>query len=104
MTPVADFTISPPHPVPTEAIQLRDCSNDPHEIGIAWRAWDFGDGATSVGPSPVHRYAAEGTYEVTLTLATFDGRVTSRTEQVRVALRSGNRALRNRAVSKSQSR
>jgi PKD repeat protein len=74
--------------MPTEPIQLRDCSNDPREVGIAWRAWDFGDGATSVGPSPVHRYALEGSYEVTLTLATFDGRVTTRTATVRVASRA----------------
>jgi len=86
MSPVADFTITPLHPSPAEAIQLQDCSNDPCEIGIAWRAWDFGDGSTSVGPSPVHRYAAEGTYEVTLTLATFDGRVTSRTESLHVSV------------------
>jgi PKD repeat protein len=88
MTPVADFTISPLEPSPTEAIQLRDCSSDPCEVGIAWRAWDFGDGATSVGPAPVHRYAAEGTYEVKLTLATFDGRVTTRTVTLRVLPRA----------------
>ena len=84
MTPVADFTFTPLAPSPAEAIQLNDCSSDPGEVGIAWRAWDFGDGSTSVGPSPVHRYKFEGTYEVTLTLATFDGRVTSRTMSVRV--------------------
>jgi PKD repeat protein len=88
MSPVACFTITPSHPSPAEAVQLLDCSNDPREIGIAWRAWDFGDGATSVGPSPVHRYATEGTYDVTLTLATFDGRVTTRTTTVRVLPRA----------------
>jgi PKD repeat protein len=88
LTPVACFTITPSDPLPTEAIQLLDCSQDPREVGIAWRAWDFGDGTTSVGPSPVHRYAAEGTYEVTLTLATFDGRVTTHTKPVRVMPRA----------------
>jgi PKD repeat protein len=56
-------------------VQFADCSHDPGEHGIAWRAWDFGDGETSVGASPTHRYACGGSYRVTLTLATFDGRV-----------------------------
>jgi chitinase len=73
--PIARFAVSPDTPSMSDTIQLFDCSNDPELIGIAWRAWDFGDGATSVGLAPSHRYAAAGVYEVTLTLATFDGRV-----------------------------
>jgi PKD repeat protein len=34
---------------------------------VSWR-WDFGDGQTSVAPSPSHTYAAVGTYDVTLTV------------------------------------
>ena len=82
--PVANFTASPDEPSTSERVELVDCSYDPQHVGIAWRAWDFGDGETAVGPAPVHRYTAEGTYQVTLTLATFDGRVTSRTTTVRV--------------------
>ena len=83
--PVVKFTVSPRDPSTSDTIQLVDCSHDPGQIGIAWRAWDFGDGATSVGPAPVHRYPAAGEYEVTLTLATYDGRVgrESRTVAVR---------------------
>jgi microbial collagenase len=73
--PVAKFAISPDEPSITDTIQLFDCSRDPINVGIAWRAWDFGDGSTSVGLAPAHRYADPGVYEVTLTLATFDGRV-----------------------------
>lgn len=73
--PIVKFTISPRNPATSDTIQLVDCSHDPGRVGIAWRAWDFGDGATSVGPTPVHRYLAAGRYEVTLTLATYDGRV-----------------------------
>jgi PKD repeat protein len=86
--PVANFTISPKEPSTADAIQLLDCSQDPEHVGIGWRAWDFGDGATSVGPAPVHRYAVAGSYEVTLTLATFDGRVSTRSFTVRVRRKS----------------
>jgi PKD repeat protein len=82
--PVARFTVSPDEPSTSDTIQLLDCSRDPGNIGIAWRAWDFGDGATSVGPAPVHRYATAGDYEITLTLATFDGRVSHRSSTVHV--------------------
>jgi PKD repeat protein len=80
--PVANFTVSPREPSTSDTIQLLDCSHDPGQVGIAWRAWDFGDGATSVGPAPVHRYQAAGEYEVTLTLATFDGRVSRESQTV----------------------
>jgi chitinase len=73
--PVVDFTVSPRDPSVNDTVQLVDCSHDPGRVGIAWRAWDFGDGATSIGPTPVHRYLAAGEYQVTLTLATYDGRV-----------------------------
>jgi PKD repeat protein len=81
---VAAFTVSPRDPSTRDTVQLVDCSHDPGESGIAWRAWDFGDGVTSVGPAPTHRYRAAGTYEITLTLATFDGRVGRGTQTVGV--------------------
>ena len=86
--PVARFTVSPPEPSTSDTIQLLDCSRDPRDVGIAWRAWDFGDGVTSVGPSPVHRYAAAGNYEITLTLATFDGRVSRSSSKLRVRVKA----------------
>ena len=82
--PIPAFTAKPHSPTTAEAVQLIDCSTDPAKVGIAWRAWDFGDGGTSVGPSPVHRYAAVGDYTVTLTLATFDGRVCHHSKLVTV--------------------
>ncbi len=35
---------------------------------IAGYAWDFGDGATDTGVSPLHTYATSGSYTVTLTV------------------------------------
>ena len=46
--PVARFVVRPRKPSLTDTIELLDCSVDPKQVGIAWRAWDFGDGATSV--------------------------------------------------------
>ena len=35
--------------------------------------WDFGDGNSSTEASPVHEYAASGSYDVSLTITTADG-------------------------------
>lgn len=35
--------------------------------------WDFGDGNTSTDQNPIHTYAEEGTYRVSLTVTTFNG-------------------------------
>ena len=75
--PVPMFTVSPRDPSTADTLQFVDRSHDPGGRGIAWRAWDFGDGDTSVGAAPAHRYGAAGAYDVTLTLATSDGRVSS---------------------------
>ncbi|MFL5925481.1 MAG: PKD domain-containing protein [Gaiellaceae bacterium] len=88
--PVADFTISPAEPSTSDSIQFLDRSHDPGQIGIAWRAWDFGDGVTAVGPAPAHRYNSPGEAEITLTLATIDGRVSSCTRTVRIARRAAS--------------
>lgn len=40
---------------------------------VAAYAWDFGDNTASDMASPVHTYAAEGTYTVSLTVTTIDG-------------------------------
>ncbi|WP_432949219.1 PKD domain-containing protein [Kribbella sp. CA-253562] len=57
----------------TGSCDLLECefsglgSNDP-DGSITSYAWDFGDGTTATGPSPVHSYAAPGSYTVTLTV------------------------------------
>ncbi len=52
---------------------------------IASVTWDFGDGATSNEVSPLHTYAAGGTYTVTLTIGSADGRSNSTNQQVTVS-------------------
>lgn len=82
--PIAEFTIRPRAPRAGQTVELFDASSDPDGVGIAWRAWDFGDGGTATGASPTHRYAQAGAYVITLTLATFDGRLGSSKHAVAV--------------------
>jgi PKD repeat protein len=65
-------------------VQFVDRSHDPGGRGIAWRAWDFGDDASSVGAAASHRYAEAGTYEVTLTVATYDGRIGTESRSIEI--------------------
>jgi PKD repeat protein len=87
--PIADFTFRPRTPRVGQTVELFDASSDPDGVGVAWRAWDFGDGGTATGSSPTHRYARAGAFVVTLTLATFDGRLAS--SKHAVAVRAGGR-------------
>jgi PKD repeat protein len=74
-SPVASFVHEPAEPSAGEDVRLLDASFDPAGAGIALRAWDFGDGATSAEPQPTHRYADDGTFMVTLRVTTGDGRI-----------------------------
>lgn len=47
------------------------CNNT--TTGATSYAWDFGDGATSTEMSPVHTYAAEGIYTISLTATNTNG-------------------------------
>ena len=48
---------------------------------VAAYYWDFGDGETSVEPSPVHAYRERGTYSVFLTVTLIDGSTGSRKQE-----------------------
>ena len=82
--PVADFGLSPADPTTSDDIRLDDFSYDPGGVGISSRSWDFDDGDASTKPSPRHRFDTGGTYDVRLTVTTFDGRETSIVRTVRV--------------------
>lgn len=70
--PVADFTASPTSGGEPLTVQFFDTSTG---SPTSWH-WDFGDGATSPLQSPVHTYAAPGTYTVALTAGTSGGSTT----------------------------
>ena len=42
--------------------------------------WDFGDSTSSTLPSPSHRYASDGVYDVSLTVTTSSGNTNTRTK------------------------
>ena len=53
---------------PPLTVQFFDVSYPGIQEITSW-SWDFGDGTTSAEAGPVHRYAAAGTYTVTLTIS-----------------------------------
>ncbi|TJY72355.1 PKD domain-containing protein [Arthrobacter sp. CAU 1506] len=90
----AEVTTVRPNAAPTAALTststgLRvsfDATGSADSDGtIAGYAWDFGDGSTGTGVDPVHRYAAGGEYQVTLTVTDNDGASAAATVQLVVA-------------------
>jgi PKD repeat protein len=79
--PNADFTWSANNLV---ASFDGTTSSDPDGT-IASYAWDFGDGDSGTGPSPLHPYVDPGTYDVILTVTDNDGATDSVTHSVTVS-------------------
>jgi len=52
--------------------RFNDCSSDRDGRIVAW-TWQFGDGGTADEPSPTHKFADGGTYEVQLLVRDNDG-------------------------------
>ena len=74
--PTAALSFSPSDPAAIDTITFFDYSFDP--AGLGWTdAWTFGDGGVSSASNPNHEYARDGTYHVTLTITTTDGRTAS---------------------------
>ncbi|MEA2054358.1 MAG: PKD domain-containing protein [Candidatus Thermoplasmatota archaeon] len=63
--PVADFTFTPANPTRADFVHFNDKSTG---SVTSWQ-WDFGDGHTSNDRNPLHKYAATGTFDVTLTVS-----------------------------------
>lgn len=63
---------------------FTDESTDDDGTIVAWD-WDFGDGNISTSQNPSHTYAAEGAFEVTLTVTDNDGAIGSTSQEVTVS-------------------
>jgi PKD repeat protein len=80
--PVAAFTWSPTEPVAGTDVQFTDQSSD--DLAVTAWSWSFGDGGASTAQNPVHRYAAQGTYTVSLTVTDADGARSSTSHAITV--------------------
>jgi PKD repeat protein len=72
--PQADFDVHCHH----LDCSFTDRSTDADGVVVSWH-WDFGDGTTSIQPSPDHTYARRGHYQVSLTVTDDDGASDTRT-------------------------
>ncbi len=70
--PTADFSADPLVVTAGNDVQFTDMSTAGSAAITAW-AWDFGDGQTSTDQNPVHAYAVEGDYDVSLTVTSDHG-------------------------------
>ncbi len=72
LPPVSRFSLSPDDPLPGGNVTFQDLSHDPDGEIVSWH-WDFGDGASSDGPAPVHAFLNEGIYLIALTVLDDEG-------------------------------
>lgn len=73
IAPIAAFDLTQPTNCGSTRVSFLDLSQN----AIAW-AWDFGDGSPVVNtPSPVHDYSSPGEYQVSLTVTSESGCVST---------------------------
>jgi len=72
--PVSNFTFAPTAPTTADTVAFTSTSTDVDGTITAW-SWAFGDAATSSVQTPSHKYAAAGTYQVTLAVTDNDGAI-----------------------------
>jgi PKD repeat protein len=80
--PTVNFEFLPAEPKANDPITFIDRSTD--DVGIVSWEWNFGDGTSASEQNPVHRYGADGSYSVTLTVTDTDGERASATKTVKV--------------------
>ncbi len=81
--PVAGFSLSPEASAVDDVVQFRDASVDLDGSITGW-LWNFGDGNTSISPSPSHVYTQAGQYTVTLQVTDSDGLTDAMTTMVTI--------------------
>lgn len=80
---VAAFRIEPESPTTLDDIRFIDESTAEQGEIVAW-LWDFGDGTRATEQHPTHRYMADGTYQVKLTVRITEGDECSTKREVTV--------------------
>lgn len=66
--PAAAFSITPTEAVTDQEVIFDASSSVDEESGIAYYAWDFGDGKEATGETVKHKFSKAGTYEVKLSV------------------------------------
>jgi len=82
--PVVNFSYLPLNPTTGDIIQFTDLSYDSGSSVVNW-TWNFGDGNISYLQNPVHQYADDGTYNVTLTVMDDDGATNVTSKQITIS-------------------
>lgn len=80
VAPTANFT----YVATNLSVVFTDASTDPNTGDTLTYLWDFGDNTNSTTQSPIHEYAAAGTYNVTLTVTDMYGLTDEYTEEITV--------------------
>lgn len=62
-----------------------DATGSSDDNGVTGYQWDFGDGTSASGATPIHGFGAAGSYQVTLTVTDAQGLTDSQTQTVTVA-------------------
>lgn len=78
--PVAGFDYS------VDGMTVSFTNTSSADYDIVSYAWDFGDGASSTEANPVHTYAAEGSYSVSLTVVDAEGQQNTTSQIVTISL------------------
>ena len=79
----ANFGYYPYNPSKYTNVEFYNSTSDP--VSIATTAWNFGDGTTGTGNQLQHRFPADGSYTVSMTTSTADGRTATTSQTVTVA-------------------
>lgn len=87
--PSAQISFTPGAPSTQRDVEFTSASSDTDGEVISY-FWVFGDGVTSSAQNPVHRYAEDGTYTVTLTVTDDRGGVQSTTQILVVSTKKIN--------------
>ena len=82
--PAADFRYTPNTPSIFDDVSFSYYNGGYWDPTVNGWSWDFGDGTTGSGQTVSHRYATDGDYSVTLTVAARGGRTNSQTYVVQV--------------------
>jgi len=83
LPPTANFTFEPENSTTSDTIYFNSTSTDSDGYIVNW-TWNLGDGTTLYGENITHKYANDGTYNVTLTVRDDDGATDSITKQISV--------------------